>query len=105
MAVHAAPKSYGALLSFHSQGFSAAVVVNYQIFKLLNTRKKVRGIYKALRALDKNGVIIPNQFEGFYDELELFGTGTAPEDLHLARAVEVAQQRELPFADVFPNEE
>ena len=99
MAVHAAPKSYGALLSFHSQGFSAAVVVNYQIFKLLNTRKKVRGIYKALRALDKNGVIIPNQFEGFYDELELFGTATNAEDQFLARAVEKGLQVALPFAD------
>ncbi len=103
-AVHAIGKSYGALLTHHSGGFNAAVLVNFQIFRMLNTRQKVRAIYKALRCLDENGTVIANQFEGFYDELELFGTGTSPEDHRLARAVEVAQQRELPFADVFESE-
>ena len=103
-AVHALGKSYGALLAHHSGGFNAAVIVNFQIFRTLNTRQKVRAIYKALRCLDENGTVIPNHFEGFYDELELFGTGTSPEDHRLATAVVSAQQRELPFADIFENE-
>lgn len=97
--VHAVAKSYGTLLRHESGGFNAAVIANYQIVKLLNTRKKVRAVYKALRSLDANGVVIPNQFEGFYDELELFGSQTSAEDQYLARAIEVAQQRELPFAN------
>ena len=103
-AVHAAGKSYGALLTHHSGGFMGAVIANYQILRLLNPRQKVRAIYKALRCLDENGTVIPNHFEGFYDELELFGTGTSPEDHRLARAVELASQRELPFPDVFEVE-
>ncbi len=102
--VEALGKSYGALLMYHSGGSNAAVIVNFQIFRTLNTRQKVRAIYKALRCLDENGTVIPNHFEGFYDELELFGTGTSPEDHRLATAVVSAQQRELPLADIFENE-
>ncbi|MEE8551426.1 MAG: hypothetical protein V3T08_09265 [Gemmatimonadota bacterium] len=102
--VEAMGKSYGALLAYHSNGFNAAVIVNFQIFRMLNTRQKVRALYKALRCLDENGTVIANQFEGFYDELELFGTGTSPEDHRLATAVVSAQQRELPFADIFEDE-
>ncbi len=101
VAVEAQGRSYGALATFQAGGAVGAVVVNYQLFKLMNPRRKVRAIYAALRSLDENGVVIPPQFTGFYDELELFGVGTAPEDARLARAIEAAQQRELPFADVF----
>lgn len=84
----------------HLAGGAVAVVIgNFQLFRLLNTRQKIAAIYHALRTLDAEGNIRPNQFEGFFDEIQLFGTGTFQTDVLLRRAIEHGAQRELPFEE------
>lgn len=95
--IRAQGKSLDGLTQFFTDGKVAAVIGNYQHFRLLNTRQKVASVYHALRSFDKDGAVIPNQFEGFFDELELFGTGTFQSDVALASAVSRAQERQLPF--------
>lgn len=99
VAVHAQAKKLSELSRFYSKGAVAAVVANYQVFRLLNTRQKLRAIYHALRELDAEGTIKPPQFEGFFDEIELFGTGTNQTDAYLARAMERGGARKLPWTE------
>ena len=97
--IRAQGKKLGELASFFSDGGRAVVIANYQLFRILNTRQKIAAIYHALRQLDTDGAIRPNQFEGFFDEVELFGTGTFTTDALLRRAIEHGAQRELPFEE------
>jgi hypothetical protein len=97
VAVRSEPRKLGELTRFYARGAVAAVVCNYQLFRLLNTRQKIQAIYNALRQLDAEGTIRPPQFSGFFDELQLFGTGTNETDVHLVRAIEKGQGRQLPF--------
>jgi hypothetical protein len=86
------------LLGVHlTGGCLAAVVGNYQAFRLLNTRRKLAAIYHALRSVDASGKQVQPHWAGFFDEIALFGTGTFEQDAHLRRAVELGAQRELPF--------
>lgn len=91
------PRSLGEIPRFLSEGAKAAVIGNFQLFRYLNTRQKLAALYNALRALDVEGSLRPNQFEGFFDSLELFGTGTFQTDAMLRRAMDHGAQRELPF--------
>ena len=97
--VRAEAKKLSELSRHFSRGAVAAVVCNYQLFRVLNTRQKLAAIYHALRQLDAEGSIRPPQFSGFFDELELFGTGTHSTDAFLVRAIEAGAQRELPFEE------
>jgi len=99
VAVHAQAKKLSEVGRFFANGAVAAVVGNFQLFRLLNTRQKLRAIYHSLRELDAEGVIRPPQFEGFFDEITLFGTGTNQTDAHLRRAMERGGERDLPFEE------
>lgn len=97
-------------LERHQTGAVAAVVANFRLFHHLTTVQKISAVYGALRRLDKKGKVIPPQFEGFFDELHLFGLGTFEADANLARAVELGRGRddELPWrvkADEFDYDE
>lgn len=85
------------LSRFFTEGAVAAVICNFQLFRYMTTRQKIAAIYHALRQLDAEGQIRPPQFSGFFDELQLFGTGTNDTDVQLVRAIEQGSQRELPF--------
>lgn len=89
----------GEYASYLAKGARVAVVVNFQLFKLLNTSRKVSELYNALRALDSAGNQKPPQFHGFYDSIALFGTGATQSNLLLQRAIEQGGQRELPFPE------
>lgn len=78
-------------------GAKVAIRVNYQQWKLINTRRKLSALYHAIRSVNASGTRIAPQWSGFFDELHLFGTGTFESDAHLRRAVELGAQRELPF--------
>lgn len=78
-------------------GKKAAVIANFPVFQLLNTRAKVAAIYHALRSIDAGGSRKAPQVEGWIDEYMLFGTGTTQTDVQLARAIEIGSQRQLPF--------
>lgn len=95
-------RAQGKTLSREAQFYAdarAVVTGNWQLFRLMNTRQKLAAVYGALRRLDTDGNVQPNQFEGFFDEIELFGTGTFQTDALLARAIEHGAQRELPFEE------
>lgn len=98
VAVRAEGKSLGPLASFFADGAKAAVIVNFQHFRFLNTQQKVAALYHALRGLDRHGNPLPPQWAGHYDELELFGTGTWQEDVSLRNSIERSQDRQLAFA-------
>lgn len=82
---------------FLSDGSTAVVIANFQLFRLMNTQQRVAAIYHALRMLSSEGSVRPPQFSGFFDELELFGVGTFEDDALLIRAVEAGLQTELPW--------
>lgn len=96
--VFSKPMPLGELSRFFASGAIAAVVVNYQMFRIINTRQKLYHLYAALRRFDADGMIQPVQFSGYYDQLQLFGTGTDASDIHLVRAIERGSARQLPFA-------
>lgn len=85
----------------HISGEADVVLVaNYPLFRYMNTRQKLQSIYHALRELDEKGKKIPAQIQvGFLDELTLFGLGTFKDDANLARAIEQAQERDLPWTE------
>jgi|GEM_PF-3494234 len=75
-------------VQFLAEDAYAVVEVNFHVFKHMNPLQKVATIYHALRALDTDGKQRPNDFEGFFDELELFGVGTFREMVTMANALE-----------------
>lgn len=96
------PVSLGELSTYFAKGAVAAVIANYQMFRIINTRQKNERIYAALRRFDAEGVIQPVQFSGFYDQIQLFGTGTNESDVHLIRAIEQGSRREAQLPFPFP---
>lgn len=87
-------KSLSKFDRFLSDGAKATVIVNYQLFKTMNPLQKVFTVYQALRRLDRDGKTIPPHFEGFADELWIFGSRVFRELVTLKTAVEKASERE-----------
>lgn len=77
-------------------GAKAEVVVNYRLFRHQNPLQKVQTVYRALRVFDAEGSKRPYDFEGFLDELEVFGARTFEEGVRMERAFESAQEVKLP---------
>lgn len=101
-------RSLNDLSTYLTEGQTCAVVGNYEHFRFLNTRQRVAAIYHALRSFDTKGKLKPPQFEGWYDELSLFGAGTNEQTANLARAVEHGAKRSLPYeaqATLFGNDD
>ncbi|MGE4191690.1 MAG: hypothetical protein AB7G12_17535 [Thermoanaerobaculia bacterium] len=98
--VRADARKLGEIASFVGRGKVVAIVANYPLFRLLNTRQRIAAIYAALRKVDAEGNVKAPQFIGFFDEIQLFGTGTNESDIHLKRALEQGTKRDaqLPFA-------
>lgn len=97
--VRAIGRSLGGGERFLAGGSTAVVMANYQMFRIMNTQQRVAAIYHALRMLSKEGAVRPPQFEGYFDELELFGVGTFEHDALLIRAVEAGLQTQLPWSN------
>ena len=90
-------KSLGKMAKFLTNGVHAVVEMNFHLFKHMNPLQKVFSVYHALRHLDKEGAQRPYDFEGFFDEPELFGSTVFRELVTLANAMERGKERDLPY--------
>lgn len=64
------------------------MLLNWNSWLSFNAMQRVALIYHELRHGDPDGKLNPHDFEGFFDELQLFGTGTYRDWNSLARAAE-----------------
>lgn len=87
-------KSLSSFDRFLTDGQKAAVIVNFELFKTMNPLQKVFSVYQALRRLDAAGKLVPPHFEGFEDELRIFGGRVFRELVTLRTAAEAAKERE-----------
>ena len=77
-------KSTGLLRHYARTDF--VVLVNWHAWEMMTPWQKVALVYHELRHADLEGKTQGHDFEGFFDELELFGTGTYEDWNHLASA-------------------
>lgn len=82
---------------FLTDGAHAVVEINFHLFKTMNPRQKVFTVYHALRSIDADGKRRAPDFNGYYDELELFGAGTFREMVAMANSLERGAARNLPY--------
>lgn len=52
------------------------VLLNLEMWQAMNPMQRVALVYHELRHGDQEGKLAPHDFEGFFDELRLFGTAT-----------------------------
>lgn len=83
---------------FLTDGKKAVIEVNFQHWKTLNPQQRVLVVYHELRCLDAEGKTVAPDFEGFNDELEIFGTRTFREMVALETAVQRGAERELQYS-------
>lgn len=62
------------------------VLLNWEMWQAMNPMQRVALVYHELRHGDSEGKIAPHDFEGFFDELRLFGTATYEDWNALAQA-------------------
>lgn len=82
---------------FLTKGTVAVVEINFHHWKALNPLQKIFTCYRALRILDKDASVRHADFEGYFDELELFGPRVFREMAQLKAAIDRGADRELPF--------
>lgn len=78
--------------------------IHWESWQAMNPMQRVALIYHELRHGNDEGKVNPHDFEGFFDELELFGTRTYQDWNRLAQAAEdgaeVTHQYSLPLLEV-----
>lgn len=90
-------KSFSKLTRFLTEGAYATIEVNYNLFRHMNPLQKIFTIYDALRHLDNEGKMRPHDFDGFFDEVELFGPAVFQEMVSMVNALERGKDRALPY--------
>jgi hypothetical protein len=82
-------------------GKKASIEINYHHFLTLNPLQRTFAVYHELRLLAEDGSKRKPDFEGFYDELEIFGSRVFRDMMELARVMElgaqVTYQHQLPL--------
>lgn len=100
--VHGQMKRPTGLLKKYSQA-DFIVLLNWHSWQAFNPMQRVALVFHELRHGDEEGKIRPHDFEGFFDELEIFGTRTYQDWNQLANTVsgaqEVAHQYSLSLLD------
>lgn len=96
-------KSFSKRTRFLTDGALASIEINFHLFKTMNPLQKVATVYRALRELDAEGKAIAPDFEGYLDELELFGMRVFRDmvAMHNAaqRGLEVEHEHQLSLLD------
>lgn len=77
------------------------VFANFQAFRLMNTLRRVKAMYHALRGIDDEAHRIPPHFYGWYDELEIFGPMTFEDEVRLVNAIDRGKERRNQVAPEF----
>lgn len=81
-----------------TDGVAVAVYANFQAFRLMNSLRRVKALYHALRSVDAEARRVPPHFHGWLDELEYFGPMTFEDEVRLVNAIERGKDRSsLPF--------
>ena len=90
-------KSFDQRTSFLLKGRLAVVEINFHHWKTLNPLQKIFTVYHALREIDEDGASQHPDFEGYLDELEVFGPRVFRDMALLAASIERGSERELPY--------
>jgi hypothetical protein len=74
------------------------VLLNWLLWRALNPMQRVALVYHELRHGDVEGKVRAHDFEGFFDELKLFGTDTYRDWQELAEAADQGERVQHQFS-------
>ena len=94
--VRSATKALDTRTQFLAYGKTIAIDVNFHHWKTLNPLQKIFTLHHALREVDGKGGVRHPDFDGYFDELEVFGPRVFRDMARLAASISRGNERALP---------